>query len=254
MKFLIFFSMLALTFSCIKTAEQVEREKRMETMSEQMKDSQGLVADMVSDLKELKNQINKLNGRLEELEHKNGQMSPETLTKMNETVTMLKAQQETSSTQLNQIQNELKEQRAFIEKVTTSLSSQSSGASKSQKKRAKNELNHALELIKKDAYADARAELEPLIDHSDLTPGEKNKVLFGLGKVEYFTKNHEKSMVYFSKIFSRFPKASLAPACLLFIGRNLEKMNKKEEAKEAFTKVIEDYPGTSEAKEAKKEL
>jgi TolA-binding protein len=61
-------------------------------------------------------------------------------------------------------------------------------------------------------------------------------------------------MVYFSKIFSRFPKASLAPACLLFIGRNLEKMNKKEEAKEAFTKVIEDYPGTSEAKEAKKEL
>ena len=51
--------MLTLTFSCIKTAEQVEREKRIETMSEQMKDSQGLVADMVDDLKELKNQINR---------------------------------------------------------------------------------------------------------------------------------------------------------------------------------------------------
>jgi TolA-binding protein len=254
MKFLILFSMLTLTFSCIKTAEQVEREKRIETMSEQMKDSQGLVADMVDDLKELKNQINKLNGRLEELEHKNGQMNPETLTKMNDSVTMLKAQQETSSTQLNQIQNELKEQRAFIEKVTSSLSSQASGSTKSQKKSAKTELNHALELIKKDAFADARAELEPLIDHSDLTPGEKNKVLFGLGKVEYFTKNHEKSMVYFSKIYTRFPKASLAPSCLLFIGRNLEKMNKKDEAKEAFKKVIEDYPGTTEAKEAKKEL
>ena len=237
MKFLILFSMLTLTFSCIKTAEQVEREKRIETMSEQMKDSQGLVADMVDDLKELKNQMN-----------------PETLTKMNESVTMLKAQQETSSTQLNQIQTELKEQRAFIEKVTSSLSSQASGSTKSQKKSAKSELNHALELIKKDAFADARAELEPLIDHSDLTPGEKNKVLFGLGKVEYFTKNHEKSMVYFSKIYARFPKASLAPSCLLFIGRNLEKMNKKDEAKEAFKKVIEDYPGTTEAKEAKKEL
>lgn len=253
MKFLGFFFLLVLSISCIKTADQVEREKRMESMSEQMKDSQGLVADMISQMKDMQSQLDRVNGRLEEMEHKNKQLNPESINKMNESLNVLKTQQETDSAQLLQIQNELKEQRGFIEKVTASLST-AAAAPKAQKKSAKSELNHALELIKKDAYADARTELEGLIDHSELTPGDHNKVLFGLGKVEYYTKNYDKSLVYFSKIYSRFPKSSLAPSSLLFIGRNLEKMGKKEEAKEAFSKVTEDYAGTKEAKEAKREL
>lgn len=252
MKFLGFFFLLVLSVSCIKTAEQVEREKRMESMSEQMKDSQGLVADMVSQMKDMQSQLDRLNGRLEEIEHRNKQLNPESINKMNEGLNVLKTQQENDSAQLLQIQNELKEQRGFIEKVTASLSA--AAAPKAQKKSAKNELNHALELIKKDAYAEARTELEGLIDHKELTPGDHNKVLFGLGKVEYYTKNYDKSLVYFSKIYSRYPKSSLAPSSLLFIGRNLEKMGKKEEAKEAFLKVTEDYAGTKEAKDAKREL
>jgi TolA-binding protein len=254
MKFLVFFFLILMSVSCLKTADQVQREKRIENMSEQMKDSQGLVAEMVSQMKDMQGQLDKLNGRLEELEYKNKQLNPESINKMNETLTLLKTQQEGDSTQLVQIQNELKEQRAFIEKVTASLSHGAGGHQKSQKKSAKKELSHALELIKKGSYQDARSELEALIDHADLTPGDHNKVLHGLGKVEYFTKNFEKSLVYFSKIFSKFPKASLAPSSLLFIGRNLEKMNKPAEAKEAFKKILEDYPGTTEAKEAKKEL
>lgn len=254
MKFLVFFFVIMISSSCIKTADQVQREKRLENMSEQMKDSQGLVAEMVSQMKDMQGQLDKLNGRLEELEHRNKQLNPESINKMTETLNLLKTQQEGDSTQLAQIQNELKEQRAFIEKVTASLSHGGGGQQKSQKKSAKNELSHALDLIKKNSYQDARAELEALIDHPELTPGDHNKVLHGLGKVEYFTKNFDKSLVYFSKIFSKFPKASLAPSSLLFIGRNLEKMNKKDEAKEAFKKILEDYPGTTEAKEAKKEL
>jgi TolA-binding protein len=172
---------------------------------------------------------------------------------MNENMNVMKTQQESQNTQLLQIQNELKEQRAFIEKVTANLSSATT-SNKSQKKSAKNELAHALDLIKKDAYADAKSELESLIDHPELSPGDHNKVFFGLGKVEYYTKNHEKSLVYFSKIYSKYPKSSLAASSLLFIGRNLEKMGKKEEAKEAFAKVTEDYAGSKEAKEAKKEI
>lgn len=253
MKFLGFFFLIVLSVSCIKTAEQVEREKRMESMSDQLKDSQGLVADMVSQMKDMQSQLDRLNGKLEEMEHRNKTLNSESFNKMNETLMVLKTQQENDTTQLLQIQNEIKEQRAFIEKVTNSLTS-AAPAPKAQKKSAKNELNHALELVKKNSYADARSELESLIDHPDLTPGDHNKVLHGLGKVEYYTKNFEKSLVYFSKIYSRFPKSSLAPSSLLFIGRNLEKMGKKDESKEAFAKVAEDYAGTKEAKEAKKEL
>ncbi len=242
-----------LSFSCIKTAEQVQREKRIESMSEQMKDSQGLVADMVSQMKDMQSQLDKLSGRIEEIEYRNKQMDPQAITKMTENMNLIKTQQETDSAQLAQIQAELKEQRGFIEKVTASLSS-AKAAPAAQKKSAKSELAHALELVKSNAYNDARSELEALIDHQELSPGDHNKVLHGLGRVEYYTKNYEKGLVYFSKIFSRFPKSSLAPGSLLFIGKSLEKMGKKDEAKEAFKKVIEDYPSTKEAKEAKKEL
>lgn len=252
MKFLSFFFLLALSVSCIKTAEQVNREKRIDSMNSQLADSQGLVADMVTQMKDMQSQIDKLNGKIEEMEHKNKGVNEESFNKVNESMSMMKAQQETQGAQLQGIQTELKDQKAFLEKLMGSL--QSNNNSKSQKKSAKSELAEALDLIKSNDYSDARSILEGLIDHKDLTPGDQNKVLHGLGKVEFYTKNYEKGLVFFSKIYSKYPKASLAPSSLLFIGKSLEKMGKKPEAKEAFAKVVEDYAGTSEAKEAKKEL
>lgn len=255
MKFLGFCLLLALSVSCIKTADQVNREKRIDSMNAQLADSQGLVADMVSQMKDMQNQLDKLNGKLEEQEHKNKGANEESSAKMNESMALIKTQQEAQSAQLQGIQTELKDQKAFLEKVMSSLSSaQSNNNSKSQKKSAKSDLAEALDLIKGNDYSDARDILEGLIEHKDLSAGDQNKVFHGLGKVEYYTKNYEKGLVYFSKIYSKYPKASLAPSSLLFIGRSLDKMGKKPEAKEAFAKVIEDYAGSSEAKEAKKEL
>lgn len=245
---------LVFSSSCIKTADQVNRERRYD---EQIRDSQGLVADMTSQVKELRGQIDRLNGRLEEIEHRQGQVNPENLKKMDENLNLIKSQQEAEATQLLQIQNELKEQRAFIEKVTASISEMKAAPAPtkfSKKKSAKDELESGLENIKNDKYSAARSDLEPLIDHKDLTPGEQNKVIHGLGKVEYYSGNNEKALVYFSKVFAKFPKSSMAPSSLLFIGRSLKKMGKKDEAKEAFSKVIEDYPKSKEAVDARKEL
>lgn len=254
MKFFALAILLLSSVACIKTAQQVERERRVESMSEQMKDSQGLLADMITQMKDMQSQLDKLNGKVEELEYKNKQLNPENLNKMNETVNLLKTQAETDSAQLQQIQNELKEQRAFIEKVTASLANSAKSSAGPQKKSAKTELARALDLVKGNAYGEARGELEALIDHPELSAGDHNKVLHGLGRVEYYTKNYEKGLVYFSKIYSKYPKSSLAPSSLLFIARSLVKMGKKEEAKEAFAKVQEDYPNSKEAKEAKKEM
>ena len=252
MKFLSLLLLLVLSISCIKTADQVNREKRLESMSEQMNDSQGLVADAVSQMKEMQTQLDKLTGRIEEMEHNNKKIDPEAIKRMSEDVTLVKSQQETQSTQLVQIQADLKDQKAFMEKLMASLSNAS--LSKSQKKNAKSELNRALALVKQDAYKKARIELEALIDHKDLTSGDHNKVFHGLGKVEYYTKNYDKSLVYFSKIFTKYPRSSLASSSLLFIGRALNKLGKKAEAKEAFAKVVEDYSDSKEAIEAKKEM
>jgi TolA-binding protein len=258
MKFIcLIFSAFIFT-ACIKTADQVNREKRFESMSEQMKDSQGLVADLVSQIKNLQGQLDKMNGRLEELEHNQKQLDPTAISKMNESLNVMKTQKETESAQLLEIQNQLKEQRSFIEKVTQNLASVKESAPNepgaNKKKSARSELESALANIKANKYDEAKTELEALINHEDLTPGDHNKVLHGLGKVEYFTNHPDKALVYFSKIYTKYPKASLAPSSLLFIGRSLEKMGKKDEAKEAFAKVVEDYKGSKEANEAKKKL
>lgn len=256
-KIVLLIAALFISTACIKTADQVNRERRLESMTEQMKDSQGLVADLVTQMKDMQSQLDRLNGRLEEMEYRQKQVDPQNIVKMNETMNVMKTQQETESQQLLQIQNELKEQRAFLEKVTASLAAVKESAPKeksSKKKSAKEDLEEGLALVKANKYAEARTELEALIDHSDLSPGDRNKVLHGLGRVEYYTGHPDKALVYFSKIYTKFPKASLAPSSLLFIGRSLAKMGKKDEAKEAFAKVVEDYKGTKEANEAKKEL
>ncbi len=257
--FLLPFLLLSLlSTACIKSAEQLQREKRFESMSQQMGDTQGLLADLVAQMKDMQAQLDRMNGRLEEIEHQQKQVKPENLASMNETLNLVKTKQETDGAQLLQIQAELKEQRGFIEKVTESLAAVKESAksvSRTEKKKsARGELERGLEQIKKNDYAGARTILEGLIDHEGLTPGDRNKVLHGLGKVEYYAGNHEKAMVYFSKIFTKFPRASLAPSSLLFIGKSLEKMGKPDEAKQAFKKVVEDYKNTNEANEARKQL
>ncbi len=252
-KFFSLVFLLSLSTACIKTAEQVEREKRMENMSEQMKDSQGLLSDVLAQIKDMQQQLDRMNGKVEELEHRQGKINPDQLNKMNENMALIKTQQETQNTQMLQIQTELKEQRAFLEKVTTSLASAKEPA-RAKKKSAKAELADAVALVRNNKYAEARSTLQDLSSNDELTPGDQNKITFNLGKVEFFTKNYDKAMVYFSKLYTKYPKSSLAAPSLLFIGKSLEKMGKKDEAKEAYNQVIEGYPDSKEAAEAKKEL
>ncbi len=250
-------SLIMLSTACIKTAEQVNREKKLDSISEQVKDSQGLVSEMASMLRDMQGQLDRQTGKIEELEHK---VAGSDLKQMSENMNLIKTQNEALTAenkeikdQMSSLQNEMKEQRDFIEKVTKSLGSMKSTSS-TQKKSAKTDLEKALTLIKEDKYKDARSLLEPIIDHNDLTAGEKNKVMHSLGKVEFYTKNYEQALVYFSKVFTKYPKSSLAPNSLLFIGRSLKSMNKKSEAKEAFEQVKENYAGSADAKLADKEI
>jgi TolA-binding protein len=242
--------------ACIKTAEQVQRERRYDYMAEQMKDSQGLVNEVMGQLKDMRGQLDRMTGKMEEIEHRQRMIDPQQYKQLSENVNVLKTQREADAANMGQIQQELKEQRSFIEKVTTTLNnmSQAKATPAAKKKGPKDQLSDALELVKTNKYIEARGELESLIDHKELSPGDHNKVFHGLGRVEFYTKNYEKALVYFSKIYGKFPKSSLAPSSLQFIGKTLQKLGKNEEAKEAFVKLTEDYPNSKEAAESKKEI
>ena len=243
---------LFLLASCLKTAEQVQREKKMAEIPSQVQSSQKMMSDLLIQMKDLRAQMNTLNGRIEELEYKQGQTDPEKEKKASETMNLIQNQQTAQATQLEEIKADLKEQRSFLEKVTSSLKNISSGDNK--KKSAKGELASALSLVSSNKYADARKELEALIGNPGLTAGDTNKLYHGLGRTEFYTKNYDKALVYFSKIYTKYPRSSIAPSSLLFIARSLSKLGKTDEAKEAFEQVTTQYAGSKEAEEAKKEM
>lgn len=257
MKSIIISFLLIFSVSCLKTTEQLNREKKFDSMSEQLSDSQNLLSDVLTQVKEMQSQVDKLNGRVEEIEFKSKNNNSVDMTKLNEELALLKSQKEADSLQLSEIKTQLSEQKKFLEQVTDSLSKLGTSkieAKKIKKKSTKEELSEAQNLISKKKYEDAKVILLSLIDSNETAPGDTNKALHALGKIEFESKNFDKALIYFSKIYSKYPKASLAPSSLLFIGKSLKGLGKNSEAKEAFAKVSEDYPTSKESGEAKKEL
>ena len=136
MKKILLLTSLFLLASCLKTAEQVQREKKMAEIPDQVQSSQKMMSDLLIQVKDLRSQVNTLNGRIEELEYKQGQTDPEKDKKSFETMNLIQNQQTAQATQLEEIKAELKEQRSFLEKVTASLKNMSSGDSKKKALRA----------------------------------------------------------------------------------------------------------------------
>ncbi|MBY0515986.1 MAG: tetratricopeptide repeat protein [Bacteriovoracaceae bacterium] len=247
MKIILIYSLVIFSLSgCLKTAEQVRKEQRIENMSQQLSDSQNIVADLTVMLKNLQTQIDTLNGRVDELQQ--GQKNNKT--SINESLTLMKQQLDLlQATQTTQTE-ELKQQRGFIEKVTEKLSKVGASSAPS-KKNSKEEIAVARKLIQKRKFSDARAILDELVNDSSVGAGDLNKVYFGLGEIEFGQKNWEKSLVFFSKIYTKYPKSSLAPASLLHIGKALNQMGKKDESQQAFQELKTSYPDSSAAKEIK---
>ena len=244
--------------SCIKTAEQINREKQFSNMSTQLNDSQALVGKIMSQLQDLQSQIDTLTGKMEEIEHKQSLVNPAKVKETADDVVMLKTKAEVLQNQVETLQQELKVQKEYIEKVTEGLKSlkqaKAAPAPAPVASTPKQKLEDGLELVTKNKYAEAKRILESLIDHKELTAADHNKVYHGLGRAELYTNNADKALVYLSKIVMNYPKSSLAPNSLYLIGKAFQKQNKKEEARQAFAKVVADYPTSRDAEKAKKEL
>lgn len=242
--------------SCIKTAEQVNRERQFSNMSSQLTDSQALVGKIMSQLNDMQSQIETVTGRIEEIEHKQSLVNPAKFKENSEDVIMLKTKAEALQNQIESLQQELKVQKEYIEKVTDGLKSlkQAKAAPAPAPMNSKQKMEDALEMVSKNKYVEAKRVLETLIDHKDLSPADHNKVYHGLGRAELYTNNADKALVYLSKIVMNYPKSSLAPNSLYLIGKAFQKQNKKEEARQAFSKVVADYPTSRDAERAKKEL
>jgi TolA-binding protein len=263
LKVILIFSILFLFTGCLKTADQIEREKKVDNLSEELTASHKTVADLMLLVKEQQAKINAINGQFEEIEHKQTTQTSRVvddlkkqISLLNEQVSALQNDNKALNTKMEELSTKVDEQKAFIEKVTHSLGKMSSDTKGQDESTSDigDAYEKAVKLMAAKKYNDAKDIFLELIADKSQKASIVNKSHFQLGMIEFKRKKYEDALVFFSKVYTQYPESSVAPSALFHLGKSFKAMKKVEEANSSFSELIEKYPKAKEASLAKKEL
>lgn len=257
-----FIALLSISFvltGCFKTAEQIRREKQIDTMGSQMDQSGHLVAKLTQQVNELQTKLNAFNGQIEELGH-NQQMSlNEHLTtlggnirSLDEQVKALRLENEENKKHTQRLEKELQENKAYIQKVNSTLETLSKPQASVKKKATDIQAAHSA--FEKSDMKTAENIYLQVLEEGKINAAQRNHVWFNLGLINYNRKTYEESLVYFSKIYAGYPQSSWAPRALLYMARSLGNLKKSNESKGAYQEIIKKFPDSPHAKTAKEEM
>jgi TolA-binding protein len=238
---------------CFKTTEEIERERLFQ---EQLNNSQKFDKDFLVQMNDFKSKVDQYNGRMEDIEFKQNKVQQDTADSLKQIQAQLDEMKRThdkNQKQIAELRKEVKDQKKFLEKVTKSLKGIKKKSSE-KKGGALADLKKADGLFKKKKFKQAKSIYEELVESKKLRAAKNNAALLNLGIIEYNQKNYDESLVYLSKIYTKWPKSSKSPSALYHIGLNFKAQGLKDEAKQTFKTVIEKYPKSSFAKKAKNEL
>lgn len=254
MKTTLLLSLLLVLTSCFKTAEEIRREKMID---QQLSQSSKIIAELSSQITELKGGLASTSGQLEEMGHHSQQTREKQSTNFNESITQLSEQvrilteeNKTTQAEIKKLRSEVKAQKKFISKVTGTLTKMSGGPSKGKT----GTLSRAHKAFEANKQKKAKELYLQVLSENKVSNAKKNHVYYNLGLMEFWNKKYDDALVYFSKIYTKYPKSSFAPRALLYIGKSFKKQKKIDEANATFEEVIKNYPKSKQAKSAKKEL
>ncbi len=225
------FSFLALTLitfpACLKTRAHVRTDSPDAAAT-----SSELLASQASAIDELKTELARLTGRLEELERAQGQASK------NEGAVQLEAVKKLE-TRLNELEQAQIETLENLKKVQTSSPAADPVSWLEQGKSR---------LISGDLEGAAEALSEYL---KSSKPRQAEEATFLRGEAYFGLKQYKKAIIDFSKFPERFQKSRKMPEALYKIGLSFDALGMREDARNFFQELIEKFPKTAEAKKAK---
>ena len=139
--------------------------------------------------------------------------------------------------------------------TTTSISNQNSTTTtNTQEERPSVDIStvyrRAVQLFSQRSYNEAKRNfLESLANN--YKPASAN---YYLGEIAYYTKNYPEAIEYYKKSASLYDNASYMKILYLHTALSLARIGEKEQARNFFKFVIDNYPGTKAADIAKKNL
>ena len=209
-------------------------------------------ADAVADLSELREEIKKLRGTLEELKRD---------------LETVRAERKNKETKLDDLALRI----GFIESfIGVGKKSEFGETEKKEEKpgnshtgNGKNGRNGkpdgdtlysaAYEDFKAAKYEDARNAFKKYIELYPKTDLADN-AQFWIGESYYLENNYEKAILEYEKVVKNYPEGNKVPVAMLKQGMSFLKMADKASAKLLFEQVIKDYPNTNQAKIARAKL
>jgi TolA-binding protein len=246
--------------SCLKTAAEIQREQEVEQALVSARESNSIVAEMTAKNKELQEQMSVLQGRVDEVQQKlnaqGGTNAAANTTQNTEQFLKLVADVEELKTQNAKLQKAQEENQEYIKKLESlvkGLTTQPIDASTFENKDKTKEvtIEDAEKLLGDKKYNEVLAACKELLN-SKATDGKKNRCRFAQGIAHKELKQFDEGLLSLSQIYTDWPKSTLAPNALLEISHILELKGQSKESQLMLKKLINEYPKTNAAKDAKK--
>ncbi|MEW6055400.1 MAG: tetratricopeptide repeat protein [Bdellovibrionota bacterium] len=219
---------------CLKTRSQIRGNDQAEGQAAEDGSTPG--GGSRYEFEEVKNELTRISGKVENLEHAQRQQNAgelkEYVTRIDERVSQLESNQVLIMTEL----------KALKEKETAAQATSSHSVS--------DLLAEGHRLLAQRDFEGANEKFQAAINK-----GAKGKDLaeaqFGLGEVEYGQKQYKRAIVNYSKVQETSSKSPRVPASLYKMGMSFHHLEMAKEAKGFFKELIERFPRSAEAKKAK---
>lgn len=243
--------------SCFKTADQIRREKTVDTMEAELKQSAKIIADLTTQVQDLKNNQLQASGKIEEINYEQKTKSEEQqkrieniLNQVNEQVQVLIENDKKNQAKIQSLENDIGSLRKYINNVSGTLT-KIAGPTKTS---SKNKLSTAHRAFEQNKQKRAAKLYKDVLNEGRINANQKNHIHYNLGLLSYWNKKYDEALTYFSKIYTQYPKSSWAPKALIYLARTFKKQKKMDEAIATYSEIMKKYPKSREAKKAKKEI
>ncbi|MBC7713389.1 MAG: tetratricopeptide repeat protein [Rhizobacter sp.] len=259
---------LLLAASC-KTQEDIRREQTVQNLNEEVQQTKKTTANGNSRFNAIEEQMNRLNGQIEESNHNSSKQAQENK-QQSDRIAALEEANKKQVEYLKALTEKVNNQSGYIEEVIASLaklSKESAEKPAAKKKAVKDDdavvavsdesdvpatFDNGLKKFKDKKYSDARDIFEKVSENKKASKKNREGATHYLGMIELKNKKYEAAKVYFSKVFSENPNSPFAPASLLNLGKTFTQLKSKEEANMTYDELISRFPKSKEAQEAAK--
>lgn len=248
--------LLVSLFSC-KTAEEIRREKVVDSMEIQMVQFNKVNGDITVRLQEIEERLGMLRGELEKSGYDQKEINIRNSSDLNAQILVLREgfsnvskMSEENNSQIKLQREDFNEQKNYLKKILKSLT----GISSKQKRAEMNSYDGAMADYRAGKYTLAKGQLQALLNDKSVRGKRRARLFHNLGMVAFIKKDYNSALTYFSKLFTKYPNVSYNPNGLLYLGKSFMKLKKNDEARHTFMELTSRYPKSSSGKKAKKLL